>query len=602
MNKERQNKDNLRIKKLKTYNIIISGIVQGVGFRPFIYKTAVKNNLKGNVANTTEGVVIKINVKDKSGLLKVLGIIKKNKPEPAIIEKIIYKKIPYEYFDDFIIRNSMEAEEKFQLISPDIATCKNCINDINNISDKRRFYYPFTNCTNCGPRFTIIKKMPYDRPNTTMADFIMCPDCAKEYGDPLNRRFHAQPNACSICGPKLILLDKNGKQIDDKKPIQSALEKIKNGKIVGIKSLGGFQIACDATNDEAVFELRKRKNRPFKPFAVMFPDIEEIKKYLKVSNRETISLLSAASPVVLLRKRKNNNLSKQVSFYNKYDGVFLPYTPIHHLLFRSLRIPLVMTSGNISEEPISSKNDDAIKKLSNICDYFLVHNRDIYSKYDDSVIKIFNNKEMIIRRARGYAPYPVKLDYNIGNKVILATGAQEKNTFCLFKKNYAILSQHIGDLDNFDSMEFFKSTMDNYKKLFNIENIDIAAYDNHPGYYSTKFALKNFDSSIKTGVQHHKAHIAAVIAENNLLSQKNNLKNILGFAWDGTGYGDDGKIWGSEIFMVDKNLNFNLVGHLKEKYLPGGEITIKKPYRMALAYLYNLWKVKGWTHKSDKNI
>jgi hydrogenase maturation protein HypF len=584
------------IRNFITYKVIIAGIVQGVGFRPFIYKTAKESNLTGSVTNTTEGVFIRVNVKNKKDLINFIENIKKFKPAPSVIEKVIYKQIPFEDFKNFSINKSFETEEKFQLVSPDIATCKNCIEDINNKSNKRRFYYPFTNCTNCGPRFTIIKKMPYDRVNTTMADFDLCPDCLKEYNSPFDRRFHAQPNACNICGPGLKLIDRYGNLVDDKNPISAAAEKLKNGIIIGLKSLGGFQIACDATNDKPVLEIRKRKNRPYKPFALMFSDIKMIKEYLEVNIKEIEILTSAAAPIVLLLKKKESKLSRQISHYNKYEGALLPYTPIHHLLFNNITTPLVMTSGNISEEPIASENGEALEKLAGICDYFLIHNRDIYSKYDDSVIKIFNNKEMIIRRARGYAPYPVKIDIDIGNKVILAVGAQEKNTFCLLKKNYAIISQHVGDLDSLDSIDFFKSTLENYRKLFNINKIDIVVYDNHPDYTSTKFALKHFKNLKKIGIQHHKVHIASVIAENKLFSPHNKSKKILGFAWDGTGYGDDGKIWGSEIFIVDNNLNFERIGHLKEKHLPGGEITIKKPYRMALVYLYNLW-----TKKSSEN-
>ncbi len=576
------------------YSIDISGIVQGVGFRPFIYKLAKKNNLNGRVTNTTEGVSIKVEVKNKKELSFFIDNIKKFKPSPALIEKIRYHKIPQEDFRNFSIAKSIRTDEKFQLISPDLATCQKCIEDINNKDEDRRYYYPFTNCTNCGPRFTIIKKMPYDRPYTTMLKFEMCPACKKEYDDPFDRRFHAQPNACKICGPALSIIDNTGKIIDIQNPILTADELLKNGFIIGIKSLGGFQIACNAANDAAVLKLRKRKNRPQKPFAVMFKDIEMIKKYLAVSTPEQTTLTSSSTPIVLLQKNKTLSLSKHVSYYNKYEGAMLPYTPLHHLLFNNINFPLIMTSGNISEEPIASENNEALIELHDICDYFLTHNRDIYSKYDDSVVKIFDNTEMILRRARGYAPYPIKLNTNIGNKVILAAGAQEKNTFCIFKKNYAIISQHIGDMDSAETLDFFKITLDNYKKLFNIDKIDLVIHDSHPDYATTKFVKKHFKNSKIIEVQHHKAHIASVIAENRLLEENENKKNdrILGFAWDGTGYGDDGKIWGSEIFIVEKNsgnnkLNFERIGHIKEKYIPGGEITIKKPYRMSISYLYN---------------
>ncbi|MBC7333245.1 MAG: carbamoyltransferase HypF [Actinobacteria bacterium] len=593
--RKKRNKKSLSLTYSKTYQIKISGIVQGVGFRPFIYRLAKKNNLKGEVTNTTEGVSIKINVENKVKLDKFLKEIQIFKPSPSHIEKIEIKCIPLEEFDDFTIAKSTKSREKFQLISPDLATCKNCLEDINNPEDKRRYCYPFTNCTNCGPRFTIIKKMPYDRPNTTMSVFKMCPECLEEYTNPLNRRFHAQPNACRICGPKLLLIDKNGEILESENPVAAGAQKIKEGFIVGIKSLGGFQIACDATSDKTVMTLRERKNRPFKPFAIMIKNIEKAEENFIISPEEKEILCSSKAPIVLLKKRRHGHfVSKHVSYYHKYEGVMLPYTPIHHLLFNHLDIPLIMTSGNISEEPIASENSEALVKLGSICDFFLIHNRDIYSKYDDSVIKIFRAKEMIIRRARGYAPYPVKLGIDIKNQTILSMGAQEKSTFCILKKNYAIVSQHLGDLDSLDSFFFYKTTLEVYKNLFNIEYFNAVAYDKHPEYSSTRLAQSLTDIPLKIEVQHHKAHVASVLAENKIQDR------VIGIAWDGTGYGDDGKIWGSEIFIVDTNLNFTRIGHLKEKLIPGGETTIKKPYRMALTYLYYLWKA-GEKNSSGKN-
>ena len=563
-----------------------------MGFRPFIYKLAQKYNLNGTVSNTTEGVTIKINTPDKDTIKKFTSDIKSQKPPASVIENIEVEEVPFHNFKDFKIGKSKETEEKFQMVSPDIATCSHCIEDINNKDDKRRYYYPFTNCTNCGPRFTIIQKMPYDRPYTTMYKFVMCEDCYDEYNNPMDRRFHAQPNACKNCGPALILIGREGKKIDSKNPIITTAKLLNHGKIIAVKSLGGFQIACSALSDDAILELRKRKKRPVKPFAIMIKDIESVKKYYHLNEKEIKSLLSSSAPIVLLKKKlKNYPISGYVSLYNKYEGVMLPYTPIHHLLFNHVNIPLIMTSGNISEEPIAAENEEALKKLNNICDYFLIHNRDIYSRYDDSVIKVFDGREMIIRRARGYSPYPVKLDRNAGKKIIFAAGAHEKNTFCFLVKNYATISQHIGDLDNAESIEFYNSTFSHYRNIFNIEKIDVTAYDKHPYYASTKFAgsMKNVDTKIE--IQHHNAHIASVIAENGINDK------VIGFAWDGTGYGDDGKIWGSEIFIADSNLTFTRVGHLKEKILPGGEITIKKPYRMAISYLYSLWK----KNKTSKN-
>ncbi len=575
----------------KTYKINISGIVQGVGFRPFIYKLARRYNLYGAVINTTEGVTMKINLPGKYAVKKFISDIESQKPSAAVIENIEVREVSPKNYKDFKIGKSRNVKEKFQLISPDIATCSLCLKDINNKKDTRRYYYPFTNCTNCGPRFTIIKKMPYDRPLTTMRKFSMCEDCYQEYHNPSDRRFHAQPNACKVCGPTLILLDRYGKKIESKNPIIAAAELIGKNKIIAVKSLGGFQIACSALSDDTVIKLRKRKNRPVKPFAIMIRNIESVKKYYHLNKIEIESLISTRAPIVLVKKKEENySISPYVSMYNKYEGVMLPYTPIHHLLFGHIDIPLIMTSGNLSEEPIAAENEEALEKLKNICDYFLIHNRDIYSRYDDSVIKVFDGREMIIRRARGYSPYPIKLNKNAGKQIIFSAGAHEKSTFCFLIKNYAVISQHIGDLDDKQSIEFYDSTFKHYRKLFNIEKIDITAYDKHPSYASTKFA-RSIKNGSKIEVQHHKAHIASVIAENNIDDK------VIGFAWDGTGYGDDGKIWGSEIFIADRNLNFIRTGHLKEKILPGGEITIKKPYRMAVSYLYNLWK----KNKTGKN-
>jgi hydrogenase maturation protein HypF len=570
---------------LKIYEINISGIVQGVGFRPFIFRLARQYSFNGTVTNTTEGVTIKVASPDKKTLDKFISDIKLQKPPAAAIEYIEVKEIPFNIFSDFKIEKSKSAEEKFQLISPDIATCDLCLKDINNKKNTRRYYYPFTNCTSCGPRFTIIKKMPYDRPNTTMKEFFMCRQCSEEYHNPDNRRFHAQPNACNRCGPVLTLVDRYGKKAGRKNPIISAADLIRQGHIIAIKSLGGFQIACSALSDDAVKKIRKRKMRPSKPFAIMAGDIKFLEKYYFLNETEILSLLSPRAPIVLVRKRAGNYpLSRYVSMYNRYEGVMLPYTPLHHLLFNHIDMPLIMTSGNLSEEPIASDNIEAMDKLQNICDYFLTHNRDIYSKYDDSVIKIFDGREMLIRRARGYSPYPVKLKKDTGKQVIFSAGAHEKNTFCFLLKNYAIISQHIGDLDDKESVEFYRSSFDHYKKIFNIDKIDKIACDKHPSYASTVFARHQNNNGNFIAVQHHKAHIASVIAENGIDER------VAGFAWDGTGYGDDGKIWGSEIFTVDRNLNFTRIGHLQEKILPGGEITIKKPCRMAISYLYDLWK------------
>ena len=573
--------------KKTSYLIKIEGIVQGVGFRPFIYTLADRLGISGTVSNTTEGVLIKVGNLSHVELLDFIKNIREKSPAPSVIENISFKETGRHKYSGFIIEKSTETENRFQLVSPDIAMCKKCIEDIFNSDDSRRYLYPFTNCTNCGPRFTIIKKMPYDRPNTTMDEFKMCSGCMAEYNDPSDRRFHAQPNACKECGPQLLLTDRNNNTVYGKDPIKRAAELISKGKIIGIKSLGGFQIACDAILKGTVEELRKRKSRPAKPFAIMTYNIEWIRKYYSLSPDEADSLMSARAPIVLLRKNISAYpLSHSISFNNKYEGIMLPYTPIHHILFKYIPGPLVMTSGNISEEPIASGNDDAKKRLKNICDYYLIHNRDIYSRYDDSVIRIFMDKEMVLRRARGYAPYPIKINGHIGNKSILATGAQEKNTFTIVTHKYAISSQHIGDLDTYQSLEFFEDTLKDYKSLFGFDNFDIVAHDMHPDYRSTKIAIDSVkNSNILFPVQHHIAHIASVVAENNLDCP------LIGFAWDGTGYGTDGMIWGSEIFEVSSNLDFIRIGHLMEKALPGSAATINKPYRMAAVYLRELWKM-----------
>jgi len=606
----------------KTFQINITGVVQGVGFRPFIFNLSLKKGLLGDVRNTSSGVIIRMNAPGRKVIDDFITDIKKNKPKPAYIENIEIKEIARLPYADFKILKSKVFREGFQLVSPDLATCCNCLKDINNRNKKRRFNYAFTNCTNCGPRFTIIKKLPYDRANTTMSDFVMCPECSKEYSDPTDRRFHAQPDACIKCGPKLTVVTNTGNIQKTTDPVGFIAKQIKKGKIIGIKSLGGFQIACDSTNDKAIKRLRKSKKRPFKPFALMLKNITAAKNFYKIDKFEKELLKSSKAPIVLLKKRSNNNfspkkeilnlnnekqdhishlntdisfnqrpISRYVSYDNNFEGVMLPYTPLHHLLFKMISFPLIMTSGNVSEEPISFDNQEAVKKLSGICDFFLIHDRDIFSRFDDSVTKIFRKKEMLLRRARGYAPYPLKISSKLKDKTILAIGSEEKNAFCILKDGYALMSQHIGDIDNTESINFFKSALDTYYSLFNIKKIDLFVSDLHPGFKLNTIPAGNIKPVRETKVQHHKAHIASVIAENNLNC------SIIGFSWDGTGFGDDKKIWGSEIFIVDKNLNFERVGHLTEKFLPGGEISIRKPYRMALTYLYYSWINQNNNHQ-----
>jgi hydrogenase maturation protein HypF len=464
-------------------------------------------------------------------------------------------------------------------VSPDIATCEECKRELFCPTD-RRFRYPFINCTNCGPRFTIIEDIPYDRPKTTMRQFVMCPECQQEYDNPLDRRFHAQPNACPKCGPSLELVDGNGNPTKIKDVIKEASALLKSGKILAIRGLGGFHLACDATNEEAVNLLRARKRRPAKPLAVMIATIEEVENHCFISPEERKLLQSPQCPIVLLRwKHSSSNISPAVAPNLKYLGAMLPYTPLHHLLLRETGVPLVMTSGNISEEPIAKDNDEALRRLKGIADYFLLHNRDIYARYDDSVYMV-EGVPQAIRRARSYAPYPIFLPFK--SKQILACGAELKSTFCLTKDGHAFLSQHIGDMENEETLDHFENTIELYKKLFRIEP-EIVAYDMHPEYLATKYALQvGFERGLRlVPVQHHHAHIVSCLAENNVEGP------VIGVAFDGTGYGTDGTIWGGEFLLADWR-NCQRVGHLEYVPLLGGAAAIRKPYRMALSYLYTL--------------
>ena len=567
------------VKVGKSAKISVHGVVQGVGFRPFVYRLAQEHKLKGWVCNTSGSVEIEVGG-DEESLENFLSDLEAKAPPMARIERVETTFHPPNSHTEFQIRESLSQEGKYQLVSPDIAACEDCKREIFCPTD-RRFSYPFTNCTNCGPRFTIIEDIPYDRPKTTMHKFEMCPECQREYDDPLDRRFHAQPNACPKCGPSLELGDGNGNPIECNDAIKVASALLKAGNILAIRGLGGFHLACDATNKEAINLLRTRKRRPSKPLAVMVATLEDIEKHCIVSPEERKLLQSAECPIVLLSwKRSSSNISQAVAPNLKYLGVMLPYTPLHHLLLREAGIPLVMTSGNLSEEPIAKDNDEALIRLGGIVDYFLFHNRDIFARYDDSVYMVEDDKPQALRRARGYAPYPVFLPFR--SRQILACGAELKNTFCLTKDEHAFLSQHIGDMENEETLEHFQNTIELYKKLFRIDP-EIVAYDTHPEYLSTKYAL---EAGSEPGlslipVQHHYAHVVSCLVENKIEGP------VIGVAFDGTGYGTDGTIWGGEFLLADWR-SFQRVGHLEYVPLLGGVAAIKKPYRMALSYLYTL--------------
>lgn len=557
----------------------VHGVVQGVGFRPFVYRLAREHNLAGWVRNTSGNVEIEVEGAEES-VRNFLGDLEAKAPPMACIEKVEASFHPAKGYTGFEIRPSQSQEGRYQLVSPDIATCDDCRREIFSPGD-RRFRYPFTNCTNCGPRFTIIEDIPYDRPKTTMRQFSMCPRCQREYDDPLDRRFHAQPNACPECGPSLELVDVSGNRIGCQDVIRAAGGFLQVGGILALRGLGGFQLACDATSREAVNRLRARKRRPSKPLAIMMSTLEDIEKHCLISAEERELLQSPECPIVLLRwKGDSSDISPAVAPNLKYLGVMLPYTPLHHLLLQQVGLPLVMTSGNLSEEPIAKDNDEALRRLGGIADYFLFHNRDIFARYDDSVYMV-EGAPRAIRRARGYAPYPLFLPFP--SKPVLACGAEEKNTFCATRGNHAFLSQHIGDMENEETLEHFENTIELYKRLFRLQP-EIIAHDMHPEYLSTKYALETgSEPGLKlVPVQHHHAHIVSCMVENKVEEP------VIGVAFDGTGYGTDGTIWGGEFLVADWS-RFQRAGHVEYMPLPGGAAAIRKPYRTALGYLYTLF-------------
>ena len=567
------------VRNLELARISARGVVQGVGFRPFVYQLATKHGLNGWVCNTSEDVKIEVQGQ-RDNLERFLLELQDNAPPLACIEHIsVTYHSPADY-KGFEIRRSIEEEGKYQLIPPDIATCQACLKEIVSPED-RRYRYPFTNCTNCGPRFTIIEDIPYDRPKTTMRSFRMCPQCQSEYDNPLDRRFHAQPNACPECGPGLELLDTRGDRVPSSDAIATAGRFLRDGKIVAIKGLGGFLLACDATSEKAVELLRQRKRRPFKPLAIMVVDIDEARRHCRISEREERLLTSSQGPIVLMWWKPESKVCQAVAPNLKYLGVMLPYTPLHHILLRETGVPLVMTSGNLSEEPIAKDNDEAVRRLSRIADYFLVHNRDIYARYDDSVVVVERGDVQLTRRARGYAPYPIHLAFKA--RQALGCGAEWKHTFCLSKDNYAFMSPHIGDMENLETVEHFENSLALYEKLFRIEP-EVVAYDLHPEYLSTKYALELATQSPGVAlvpVQHHHAHIVSCMVDNGIEAP------VIGVALDGTGYGSDGQIWGGEFVVADYK-GFQRMGHLEYLPLPGGDAAIRRPYRTAIAYVSKL--------------
>ena len=561
--------------------IRVEGIVQGVGFRPFVFRLAKEHLLGGYVLNDAHGVVI--DAEGENGRIeKFISSLRRTAPPLSRIVNMSMQTLNPIGYTTFEIRESEKTAERSALISADITVCDDCLRELFDHND-RRYRYPFINCTNCGPRYTITNDIPYDRPNTSMAKFRMCSDCQREYDDPDDRRFHAQPNACPVCGPKVTLLDAQSIIVVTKDPITNAAQLLHKGLIVAIKGLGGFHLAVDALNDAAIRRLRKRKHREEKPLAVMVPDIDTAHRLAEINRVEQDLLESPERPIVLLSKRIDCAVAESVAPGNAFLGVMLPYTPLHHLLLREGFTALVMTSGNLSEEPIAIDNDEALQRLAGIADYFLVHDRDILLRSDDSVVRILGSNSLPIRRSRGYVPVPVLLKHDVPQ--ILACGGELKNTVCLTKGRNAFLSQHVGDLENLETLSFFEECIDHLKRILQIKPTAVA-YDLHPRYLSTQWA-KNQTEVRLIGVQHHHAHIAACLAENGATGP------VIGLALDGTGYGSDGNVWGGEVLVADTK-NFQRAAHFEYVPMPGGEKAIKEPWRMALSYLNHAYGQSLW--------
>lgn len=556
---------------MKTVKIIITGIVQGVGFRPFIYKSALKYSIQGFVRNVSSDVVIEAE-SESFNIDSFIEYIKLNAPAASNIYGISVSEIPFRGFSSFEIIESCDSKTKTIRVSPDLAVCCDCLEEMFDNSD-RRFAYPFINCTNCGPRFTIIEKVPYDRPSTSMKLFPMCEKCLHEYEDPASRRFHAQPNACAECGPSVSLLTINRETVDDASPIQTTVKLLRQGSIVAIKGVGGYHLAVCARDEKAVSGLRLRKGRDERPFAMMAKDVNAIKKICSVSVEEEDSLISRRAPIVILSTISDTNtIAPSVSFQRDTFGFMLPYTPLHHLILNELDDILVLTSGNISDNPLCYDDETVFEDLEKIADYVLQNDRPIHIRCDDSVVRIFEKKEYPIRRSRGYVPQGIQLPLNTDLN-ILACGAELKNTICLLSGDQATMSQHIGDLVNADND--YEKTVSHMCDLLNFTP-DTIAFDLHPEYLSSKYAKTQQAQLVP--VQHHHAHMASCMADNFLT------EDVIGVIFDGLGMGEDGKFWGGEFFIGGYK-DYSRAAHFEYIAMPGGEAAIREPWRMAASVL-----------------
>jgi hydrogenase maturation protein HypF len=566
------------------YLINVAGIVQGVGFRPYIFRLANRFQLSGFVKNNSDGVLIEVEGKEQD-LHHFVNTLNVQPPPLAQITQLDIQEIQKREDKLFRIKQSKSSSQKKTLISPDISTCEDCRRELMNPQD-RRYLYPFINCTNCGPRYTIISDIPYDRACTSMASFTMCKLCQKEYEDPHDRRFHAQPNACPDCGPSLTFIGKGNIEIKDN-PIGKLIEALNAGQIAAIKGIGGFHLAVDAKNSLAVRRLRERKHRFEKPLALMVRDIETAKKYVRV-NTATETLLNSLHRPIVLCERLENGLAAEISFDNDFYGIMLPYSPLHELIFNSGDLDaLIMTSANISEDPICFENQECLDRMSQIADSYLMHDRGIYLRCDDSVLQLMDDRPLFLRRSRGYSPRPIILSKK--GQSVLAVGGHLKNTVCLTKDHFAFISQHIGDLENLETLKAFEHTIDHLQKIFQIEP-EAVIHDRHPEYLSTKWVQDTIDVPVKS-VQHHYAHILSVMAENAIE------EDIIGIALDGSGYGEDGKIWGGEV-LISNLRTFKRVAHFEYLPMPGGEKAILEPWRMCTSYLFKY--LKNGVEKAEK--
>jgi hydrogenase maturation protein HypF len=556
--------------------IVIQGAVQGVGFRPFVHRLAKEMALPGWVSNSSQGVFIEVEG-ELPRLEEFLCRLGEEKPSHAFIQSTEFSFLDPVSFRGFEIRPSDKGGAPVTLVLPDIATCAECLKEVFDLED-RRYLYPFTNCTHCGPRFSIIESLPYDRTVTSMKKFDLCEACREEYENPADRRFHAQPNACPECGPSLELWDETGNILSSRhEALLEAAEAIRSGKILAVKGLGGFQLMVDASDRDAVARLRQRKRREEKPLAVMVSALQSAAEDCEISRLEERLLRSSESPIVLLRKKAGLlKIAPSVAPANPYLGVMLPYTPLHHILLREVALPVVATSGNLTDEPICFDENEALRRLGGVADVFLVHNRPIVRYVDDSVVRVVLGRELVLRRARGYAPLPLR--FKGAAKRILAVGGHLKNTIALTVGDNVFVSQHIGDLESAEASEAFRRTVSDFESLYGADYEQVVA-DRHPDYFSTHFA-KTLGVSLVT-VQHHHAHVVSCMADNDLEGP------VLGVCWDGTGYGTDGNVWGGEFLWANTD-SFERAAHFRPFKLPGGDQAVREPRRAALGLLHEL--------------